>query len=109
MTRVRYDPDRLRMDVRGHALQDEAGKDIVCAGISALIFALLNAATDSPDYTTHYYVNRREAHITIQCYVDEQHEAACREMFRTVLYGLALIQKEHPDYLDITGGIETDG
>lgn len=32
-----------RIEIFGHALFDEAGKDIVCAGVSALTFNMINS------------------------------------------------------------------
>lgn len=35
----------FRVEIKGHAGYAEAGKDIVCAGVSALFYAFLNYAT----------------------------------------------------------------
>ena len=40
MIYVKYNPDEVRLQVRGHAEQAPIGQDIVCAGVSALYGAL---------------------------------------------------------------------
>lgn len=41
MIRIKYFPEELRLQVRGHANYAPSGQDIVCAGVSALYGALL--------------------------------------------------------------------
>lgn len=40
MIYVKYNPDEVRLQLRGHAGQAPIGQDIVCAGVSALYGAL---------------------------------------------------------------------
>lgn len=109
MTRITYEPEMFRVEVSGHAGFDEKGRDVVCAGISILTYTLLNAAASRPEYMAHLYINEGEGMIWMQCYPDEEHEAECREMLRTVLTGYEIAQKVYPDYIEITGGYEEDG
>lgn len=43
MINVLYDPETITLRLTGHAGSAEAGKDLVCAGASALICALAGA------------------------------------------------------------------
>ena len=106
MTTVRYYPDEHRLEIKGHAGADEAGKDIVCAATSSLTFALINAATDDPSYMAHVYICEKDAEIRVHCYPDPEHEQLCREMFRTVLHGYLALQEEYPDNIKIIGGYD---
>ena len=103
MTRVSWDPEHIRLDLNGHAGFGEAGSDIVCAGISTLTFALIRAAAERPEFMPHIFMNEDEGQIWVQCYPDEEHEDACREMFRVVLAGLENLRDDFPDYIDIGG------
>ena len=111
MTRIEYDADELHMLIRGHAGSAPPGQDLVCAGVSTLSFALVNAALDRGElYNTHLYINDKDAEIGVRCYPDEEHEELCREMFRTILHGFAILKAESPDYIEIeiTGGCDGD-
>ena len=103
MTTIRYFPDEHRMEIKGHAGSAASGRDIVCAGISALTFALLTAATDEPELMTNVYISNDAAEVRVQCYPDEEHDATCREMFKTILAGYANLADTYPEYVTIGG------
>lgn len=46
------------MFARGHALYDEAGRDIVCAGVSAVLFGFL-------DYLEERHQEDKESHMRV--------------------------------------------
>ena len=106
MTWVDYDPDELRMEIRGHAGGGDAGKDLICAAISTLTFSLMNAATDVQEYQTHLFMDEKNAVIRVECFPDQAHEDLCREMFRTVWRGYETIQEQFPDNITLTGGYD---
>ena len=111
MTKVEYDPEEFRMEIRGHAGTAPPGQDLVCAAASTLSFALVNAALDRGEqYNTHLHLNKKDAVIGVRCYPDEEHEELCREMFRTILHGFALLREGNPDNIEIeiTGGYDGD-
>lgn len=103
MTRVDYDPEDFRMEIRGHAGAAPAGQDLVCAGISVLSFGLINAAMSVPEYNGHVMVSEGEAVIRVECSPEEEHEALCREMFRVIWCGFETIAESYPDYIQLTG------
>ena len=104
MTKIFYYPDEHRMEIKGHAGAGKAGNDIVCAGVSALTFALMNAATDDPELMTNVYISNDAAEIRVQCYPDEEHEPLCREMFKTILAGFEALADSYPDHVKLIGG-----
>lgn len=80
------------MDVRGHADYCEKGKDIVCAGVSTLVFTLAFA------------VDGYEAHrggIYIKC-----PNASKKPIFDAIVNGLKMIENDYPENLLITEGGE---
>jgi uncharacterized protein YsxB (DUF464 family) len=106
MTRVDYDPESFRMEIRGHAGAAPAGQDIVCAGISVLSYTLINAAMSVPEYDGHTLVNEGEALIRVECCPDEEHEELCREMFRVIWQGFETIAESFPQHIQLTGGYD---
>ena len=106
MTRVQYDPESFRMEIRGHAGAAPAGQDLVCAAISALSYTLINAAMSCEDFGGHVLMNDGEALIRVECCPEDGAEERCREMFRTIWCGLATIEESYPDYITLTGGYE---
>lgn len=104
MTRITYDPEELMLEVNGHAGHGAIGEDIVCAGVSALSFALMGAATDRAEYMAHLYINEKDGVIRVRCYPDEEHRDLCREMFNTVMQGYEVLAETYPDNVTIEGG-----
>lgn len=97
MIRINYcrTGDRHRLAVEGHAGQDQHGKDIVCAGVSAVSFALVGylAQCDADiESLTGYSGN-----ISIDCTGGERVEAA----FDMALAGYLQISKHYPQYVNV--------
>ena len=83
------------LTVDGHAGQAEKGKDIVCAGVSALVSALAYMLTDlSPDALD---ITMKPGHAELRCKPSKQAEQA----FLQTRYGLMLIMSEYGEYLDV--------
>lgn len=99
MTRVIYDPGRYRMEICGHAGAGKPGEDLVCAAVSALTFALANAARDRDEHHARVLIDEQSADVLVQC--EPEDGALCEEMFRTVLHGLAVIKSRYPAHLKI--------
>lgn len=100
MTRIIYDPEELSMEIRGHAGYAEAGRDIVCAAVSALAMTLLEAASE-PMYQSCRYVNRPEALIRVRCAPGKGYKSRCREMLRVIACGFELLALEYPEYVEM--------
>lgn len=84
------------LSVRGHAGQAERGRDIVCAGVSALVGALCAELTEiAPpelDITT------APGTAEIRCRPTEK----ARQAFRQTKLGLLLIMRDNAEYIDVT-------
>jgi len=97
LTEIRYEPGRYRIRITGHAGAGEKGRDIVCAGVSALAFALLRQAGGEEAAVT---VDPAAALIDVRCApADEAAALRCRAMLDTVAGGLRLIAETWPDYV----------
>lgn len=115
MTWADYEPESYRMEIRGHAGAAPAGQDLVCAGISTLAFALINAAMSCEEYGGHVMVQGDSSKkadtfgadaplIRVECCPEEGAEDRCREMFRTIWCGLQTLEENYPEYLVLTEG-----
>lgn len=93
------------LDVVGHAGYAEKGKDIVCAGVSALTMAAY--------YTAYSYAEAGhcsmvrftvgddgEFHMTLEAAAG-MGEALVMTIFSTVVHGLEHIAKLHPAYVSL--------
>jgi len=81
--------DRLHLSMRGHAEHNEKGADVVCAGVSAIVFALagylVNFAEDAVIHRLEYGC------AELECGLDA--EAALKQ----TLIGLLQISVEYPE------------
>lgn len=95
MIRVNYcrTGDRHRLAVEGHAGQDEQGKDIVCAGVSAISFALLGYLAQCDAEIDH--LTGCSGSISVDCTGGEQVEAA----FDMAMTGYLQISERYPQYV----------
>lgn len=101
MTTIKVDPDRYRVRISGHALAGQKGEDLVCAGVSTLGFALWNAAMDRDEYHAECKMDRDSAALEVECRPEEDAEAECAEMFRTIMQGFALLRQGRPENIEI--------
>lgn len=76
MIEVKYDIDRLRLSVNGHAGYAPNGSDIVCAGVSTLIYTLINSCD-------------------CDVYKDTITVHGSSEVYRAVITGLKMISKKY--------------
>ena len=98
MIKVRYnDTDSIMLRVSGHANYAEIGKDIVCAGVSAIAFALLGYL-EKIDKTVASDINEQEGYICIVSNsVDKRVEAA----YDMALSGLRQLELAFPDHVNV--------
>lgn len=95
MIRINYcrTGDRHRLAVEGHAGQAEHGKDIVCAGVSAVSFALLAyLAQCEADIES---LTGASGSISVDCTGGEKVEAA----FDMAMAGYLQISECYPQYV----------
>lgn len=99
MIRVRYERDgnnhSLTMD--GHAEYAEHGVDIVCAGASAIVCALLGWLENNSEDMSFCDCDAHSGSLSIQCEGGERTEAA----FDLAIIGLLQIEDTYSDHIDI--------
>lgn len=100
MIKITYSPSRMRITAEGHAGYAEYGKDIVCAGVSALIQSLHPALLERGIIHTVHTTkepNRMEVKAEPEC----EQRYPCIVAFETVLAGLKEITGAYPEYVSI--------
>ena len=85
-----------RITVSGHAGFAEAGKDIVCAGVTALIQTLIKSADDLTEDKIEYEISPGRADIH---YMDLSE--AGKLLIDSFFIGVCAIADEFPDHIRI--------
>jgi uncharacterized protein YsxB (DUF464 family) len=100
MTKVNFDLNDSKyksIKVEGHAMFANKGKDIVCAGISAIIFGTLNAL-DANEFTGLIDINKSKGIITIDKISSDE---KTQTIIDTMFYQLKTIEQEYKKYIKI--------
>lgn len=103
MILARYETDGMRhsLSLRGHAHYDEYGKDIVCASVSAIVYALLGWMENYPDDLEEVSTAVESGEVLIECYGGDFAAVA----FSMAAIGLEQVASTYPDHvaIDIVG------
>lgn len=81
-----------RLTVRGHAGYGEPGKDIVCAAVSALVYALAGVLQET---------GRLKGLDTAKGYAEVTGAGDCAREFALVRCGLELLAGQYPGCVEI--------
>ncbi|WP_423364619.1 ribosomal-processing cysteine protease Prp [Mycoplasma sp. P36-A1] len=84
-----------RIQISNHANAADYGEDVVCAGISAVIFGGLNALVMSGLDQTR--VEIKDAFVNVDLTQNEKLQIIAQ----TIIIQLETIQESYPDYIDI--------
>lgn len=95
MTRVLYEPKDFHIRIEGHAGSAPKGEDLVCAGVSALGFAMLLAAGD---YDADVVTDEQAGVMDVRCKPEGPFDRALAEtMLDTIAGGLELLAGQYPE------------
>lgn len=104
MITAAFDRDRMTLKVQGHALYADAGKDIVCAGASALVFALTeqmqNMCRAGLVKDVLHSVHKGDYTLHVQL-VDEESRLLVQVAFDTIRAGFDLLAAKYPEHIKI--------
>ena len=102
MVKAKYtvEGDIHTLSVVGHANYAEYGKDIVCAGVSALVQALVGWIEENSWKVECISVDPKEGEVNISCEGGEEIAA----VFNMTAVGLEQIAQSYPDYVQIDIG-----
>lgn len=87
MIYVKYSPDEVRLQLRGHANHAPIGEDIVCAGISSLYGALAN----------HPLVHEHMEHDWRVLTAANGAQGIMKPMFDMIANGILNIARQYPE------------
>ena len=94
MIEVRIRPERI--EISGHAGYAEPGKDIVCAGVTALTQTLIQSIDDLTDDKIEYRISPGKAEIEYRNLSEKS-----KTLVDSFFVGIRLIADEFPDYVAI--------
>ena len=99
MIKARYtaEGNTHTLTVLGHAGYAEYGKDIVCAGVSALVQALIGWAENKPHTIECVSVDEKSGEVIIECQGNEDVAA----VFYMTAIGIEQISEAYPQHVDI--------
>ncbi len=82
------------LDVKGHALYSDPGKDLVCASVSSIVFGLLNCLDEYQDID----ISVLDSHIEINnnSKLDE-----VNNFFKLTLIQLKTIEESYGEYIKV--------
>lgn len=101
MTEITYRPDEFGLSLTGHAGYSKAGQDIVCAGISALMYAV-PASLRNREIRYYLDLNEPDGYVSIKAYPEAEQRYPCTVVFDTVAEGLKLLSDNYPDNVRYT-------
>ena len=97
MTKIRMNWKDMELTAEGHSGGGERGKDIICAGISALTQALLNQLLIEDPEGTRYRINEKKGSIRIRSNPMLKDRERIRNYFRVIITGLRAWEQAFPD------------
>ncbi len=82
--------------VTGHSWYDQQGRDIVCAGVTALLQTLLKSIEDLTEDAIEYEISPGKADIKYGNLSEKS-----KTLVDSFFLGICMISKEFPDYVQI--------
>ena len=90
------DEQILSLQCTGHAGYAEAGKDLVCAGVSSILFGALNALNELEKGNAELRVTKSK--ISIRVKEDSEH---IQLLLKMILIQLKTVQESYQEYIEI--------
>lgn len=85
------------IEIKGHALSGKYNEDIVCAGISSVVFGICNALTSLTDYNEDLIIFA-DGYIKIPHLTNDNNIQLICEV---LIVQLKTIKQSYPKYIDI--------
>ena len=104
MTKIEYNIDKMFLYADGHAGGGEPGKDIICAGVSVLTQALLNALNDEEEkgrLAVWWMMEPGRIRIRVESVKSWKYGLIAKSYFTMAITGLKDIAGKYPEYIEI--------
>ncbi len=104
MIKIRFEKreDIFSLSVKGHANFAEAGKDIVCAGVSAILYALIGFLQNNEEHIEDKQIRADSGDAYVFCVGDEKILAAAE----LALIGFLQIEKQYSEFVSVKVNLE---
>ena len=99
MIHATYDRDgRMHtLSVNGHAGYAKRGEDIVCAGVSAIVYSLVAWLENNSESEEYVSIDEHNGEVVIACEGDDN----VASVFYMAAIGIETISNTYPDHVDI--------
>ena len=97
IARYERDGESHNLSVNGHAGYSLKGKDIVCAGVSAIVYALIGWLENNAEYTKYVSIDEDNGEVIIACDGEENTATA----FYMAAIGIEQIANTYPAHVEI--------
>lgn len=92
----------VRYCVSGHAEFDESGKDIVCAGVSAVVVGTVNAIEALVPIQLAHHMENGLLDVMIDQPHEREHDDKTQLLLESMLVMLRTIEHSYGEYINIT-------
>lgn len=96
MIKVKIDEKNDKIVIQGHAMYDDFGKDIVCAGVSSIVITTVNAILSFNKNYISYEQNKDEFIILINT-----HNNIVDNLINNMINMLREIEEDYPKNINI--------
>lgn len=106
MITIETNMKNYEVKISGHAEFAENGKDIVCAGISALFYTLYEVLFENKEQMLEpnsLTAIMNGGNGTISCKPKKEYVGNVQLMYMTILTGLKMMADNYPDYVKFEG------
>lgn len=103
MTKITYRDyyDKILIIAEGHSGYATCGEDIVCAGVSTLIYTLINALLDEEAWEHIKFLRniQRDGYIYLEIEYFDFSKERVHGITDTFLTGVLMLQENYPKYI----------
>ena len=96
--KCRVSKNEIVLDIKGHSGFDNTGRDIVCASVSMLSYAVAMYVDRQRGLSKSTSLKSGNVHIYIRC-TDKERMERIKEVFRVFTDAFRLIAKTYPDFV----------
>ena len=98
MIEVTYHRKRHKVEVKGHARSGEAGHDLVCSAVSALVYTLAANAENlrKGGQVTKAVIRLEHGDAVIKCRTTDKFKSVVSVIFDSICVGFELLANSYP-------------
>lgn len=110
MINITFRPEKLELEVTGHAGWAKKGEDIVCAAVSALFYTLAEVLGEWRELLkVEPCVKTEDGNGFISCLPKEEYEVNIAIVYKTILTGIQMVADNYPKCIKFVVEEVTEG